>query len=79
MEDDITKCNVCGSDYSDNYFKNEENEEIICLECLLEAFCSTSTTTHYYFEDGDYLGSDDDIDEVIEKICDYTDFKEIKE
>lgn len=73
------KCKVCGSDYSDNYFKSKENEEIVCLECLLETFCSTSTTTHYYFEDGDYLGSDDEIDEVVEKICDYTDFEEIKE
>lgn len=71
------KCERCESDYADNYFKNKYTNEIICLDCLLED-CEHSTTTHYSL-DGNYLGSDDDIQEVIESICDYTSFEEIEE
>ena len=77
MSEEI-ECNVCGNKYADNYFKNKENGEIICEDCFLEAFCTTSTTTHYHSQDGDYLGSDDDLDEVIENLCDNTDFEEVK-
>lgn len=78
MGNNEIECNVCGNKYADSYFKNKENNEIICEDCLLDAFCTTSTTTHYFFQDGDYLGSDEDLDEVIENLCDNTDFKEIK-
>ena len=71
------KCERCESDYADSYFKDEYTNEIICLDCLLDG-CDHSTITHYSL-DGIYLGSDDDIQEVIESICDYTNFEEVEE
>ena len=54
------KCNICG-DCANYIF----NDRYYCLDCLLNKFnCESSTTTHYFL-DGEYLGSDDDIDKVI--------------
>lgn len=72
------KCNLCGSDYADEYFKDKYTDEIVCIDCILSD-CSQSTTTHYTTTDGDYLGSDDDMEEVADSIETYTSFKRIKE
>lgn len=71
------KCDRCESDYAEEYFKDKYTNEVVCLDCLLDG-CETSTTTHYII-DGTYLGSDDDINEVIENICDYTSFEKVEE
>lgn len=73
------KCEICGSDYAENYYKDKYTEEIICEDCLLGIDgITTSTTTHYSLE-GIYLGSDDDSQEVVDNICDYTSFEKIEE
>lgn len=73
------QCKICGSDYSDNYYKNKYDDDIICEECLLEIDgISTHTVTHYNL-DGEYMGSDDDMQELVESICDYADYEKIDE
>lgn len=54
-------CQRCDSTDADYNFKGE----YVCSECLLKEFeVEESTTTHYYLQ-GEYIGSDDDMDEVI--------------
>lgn len=72
------KCDLCGSDYADEYFKDKYTDEIVCIDCILSD-CIQSTTTHYTTTDGDYLGSDDDMEEVADAIETYTSFKRIRE
>ena len=73
------KCNICGSDYADNYFKDEYSDEIICEECLLEIDGITTSTETHYLLDGQYMGSDFNNSELLENICDNTTYKKIKE
>ena len=73
------KCNICGSDYADNYFKDEYSDEIICEECLLEIDGITTSTETHYLLDGQYIGSDFNNSELLENICDNTTYKKIKE
>lgn len=73
------KCNICGSDYADNYFKDEYSDEIICEECLLEIDGITTSTETHYLLDGQYMGSDFNNSELLENICDNTAYKKIKE
>lgn len=73
------KCNICGSDYADNYFKDEYSDEIICEECLLEIDGITTSTETHYLLDGQYMGSDFNDSELLENICDNTTYKKIEE
>ena len=73
------KCNICGSDYADNYFKDEYSDEIICEECLLEIDGITTSTETHYLLDGQYMASDFNNSELLENICDNTAYKKIKE
>ena len=73
------KCKICGSDYSEHYYKNKYDDEIICEECLLEIDGITTSTTTHYFLDSEYMGTDEDMNELVEKICDYSSYIEIKE
>lgn len=73
------ECHRCGSDYADEYFKDEYSDEVICNDCLLEIDGITSNTITSYYLDGEYLGNDSDYDELIETICDNTFYKPIKE
>lgn len=73
------KCNICGSNYADNYFKDEYSDEIICEECLLEIDGITTSTETHYLLDGQYIGSDFNNSELLENICDNTTYKKIKE
>lgn len=72
------KCDRCESNYADEYFKDKYTDEIVCLDCILSD-CIESTTTHYTTIDGNYLGSDDDMEEVANSIESYTSFKRIEE
>lgn len=73
------KCERCGSDYAESYYKDKYSDEIICEECLLELDGITTSTETYYFLDGEYIGSDCNYSELIENICESTDYEEIKE
>jgi hypothetical protein len=74
------KCERCGNDYSDSYYRDEYSDEIICEECLLEIDGITTSSITYYYLDGEYIGDDSEsIQDVIDCICDNTSYKEIKE
>ena len=70
------KCNRCGSDYSESYYKDKYSDEIICEECLLELDGITTEEETHYFLDGYYLGTDNNYSELIENICENTDYEE---
>ena len=54
-------CVKCDDDISEYKFKGE----YVCTNCLLKEFeVEESTITHYYVR-GEYIGSDEDMDEVI--------------
>lgn len=72
------ECNICGSDYADDYFKDKYTGEIVCINCILSD-CETRSITHYTTTDGDYLGSSDDMEEVAESISNYTSYERIEE
>lgn len=71
------KCKICGSDYAENYFKSKYSDEIICEECLLEIDGMTTNTETHYFLDGEYMGSDNEKSELIENICESTEYEKI--
>ena len=61
------------------YFKNKETGEIICEQCLLGLDKVDTDTQTLYYLDGEYIGDDNEIDEVEEQICDYLGYEQIKE
>lgn len=72
------KCEICGTEFSDNFYKQNETGEIICEECLLESDMITTDTITNYYLDGEYIGNNSDsIEDVIETICDTYDYSEI--
>ena len=71
------KCKICGSDSAENYFKSKYSDEIICEECLLEIDGMTTNTETHYFLDGEYMGSDNEKIELIENICESTEYEKI--
>lgn len=73
------KCERCGSDYAESYYKDKYSDEIICEECLLELDGITTNKETHYFLDGYYLGTDNNYSELIENICENTDYEEIEE
>lgn len=57
------KCS-CRNELAEYKYK----DEYVCKECLLDMLgVETYTVTHYTLDD-EYLGSDDDIDEVIKNL-----------
>lgn len=75
------ECDKCGNDYEENYYKYDN--KIFCFECLIEELENSKQlnvvkTKHYYNEDWGELGTDDDIAEVIQNICEEYDIEEIK-
>lgn len=80
MNDIEKKCSRCESDYSDKYFKSKYSNEIICQECLLELDgIEKSVAITNYFLNGEYLGNDEDTDELVESICNNTGYEEVKD
>lgn len=63
-------CHKCNS----GNVQYEYNGELYCEKCLLQTFNVTEYTTTYYQLDGEYLGSEDDMDEVISNISDDINF-----
>lgn len=76
--DEIKICEICSTELSDGFYKNEETGEIICEECLLESDMVTTETITNYYLDGEYIGNDvDSIENVIDVLCDTYDYKKI--
>lgn len=76
--DEIKICEICGTELSDGFYKNEEAGKIICEECLLESDMVTTETITNYYLDGEYIGNNvDSIEEVIDVLCDTYDYKKI--
>lgn len=73
------KCSKCGSNYGEYYYKDKNSNEIICEDCLLEIDEVTTSKVTSYFLYGEFIGDDEDIEEVIENICDNFDYEEVKE
>ncbi len=72
------KCEICGTEFFDNFYKQNETGKIICEECLLESDMITTDTITNYYLDGEYIGNNSDsIEDVIETICDTYDYSEI--
>lgn len=71
-------CEICGTDLSDGFYKEEETGKIICEECLLESdMVTTDTITNYYLE-GEYIGNNvDSIEDVIDALCDTYNYSKI--
>ena len=73
------KCEICGNEYDgDNYYKNEDTDEIICEDCLLESDGITTSTATSYYVDGEYIGNDLEFDELINNVCCIFGYKEVK-
>lgn len=67
---EISFCNEHNPNCIDCGFKAEYsfNEKHYCTDCLLNEFeVEQSTVTHYY-HGGEYIGSDDDMNEVINNL-----------
>lgn len=78
----MKKCCECGSDYEDEFYKYDE--EIYCFDCLVkrleeEEEINVIHTIHYYNSDWGELGTDDDIDEVIQNLCERYDVERIED
>ncbi len=65
-EDYDSICQECGSDRAEYLFKRKH----YCSSCLLKEFeVEEATITHYYL-DGECLGTDDDMGEVMANLDD---------
>jgi hypothetical protein len=56
-----------------NKAEYKSDNEYYCMDCLIDSFALEKSTETHYVLDGTYLGSDEDMDEVIEgiKSCGY--------
>ena len=75
-------CYKCGSDYEEEYYKYDN--KTYCFDCLIEELENSGQmnvvkTTYYYNDDWGELGTDDDINEVIQNICEEFDVKEVRQ
>lgn len=83
------KCYKCDSDYEEEFYKYDG--KIYCFDCLTEELenegnLNIISVTHYYNGDWGNLGTNDEIDEVVQNICEEyeieridNDFKEDKQ
>ena len=75
------QCSCCNSDYEEEYYKYDN--EIYCFECLTEKLenegrLNIVKITHYYNDDWGELGTDDNMSEAIQNICENYDVEEIR-
>ena len=64
-------CDDCGNEFATVNYENE----VLCTECFLETLrekneFETFVTEHYVL-DGEYLGSEDNIDEVLNQLLEF--------
>lgn len=72
QEKEETRCYKCGSDYEEEYYKYQD--KIYCFNCLEEELEENEDmhivkTKRYFNEDWGELGTEDEIEEVIQNIC----------
>lgn len=75
------ECCKCKSTYEEEYYKYQN--DIYCFDCLEEKLKDDKEiyvveTKHYYNCDGGGLGTDDEIEEVIQNICEENDIERIQ-
>lgn len=58
------QCEECEEDEAEYEYKGQK----LCSGCLIKTFELQEATTTHYYRDGEWLGSDDDFDEVIENL-----------
>lgn len=73
------KCERCGSDYAESYYKNKYSDEIICEECLLESDCMSHDTVTSYYLEGEYMGDSNDYEKLLDEVAYALDYEEIEE
>ena len=74
------ECCECKSTYEEEYYKYQN--DIYCFDCLEEKLKDDKEiyvveTKHYYNCDWGRLGTDDEIEEVIQNICEENDIERI--
>lgn len=74
-------CCKCNSDYEEKFYKY--NNEIYCFDCLTEELekngeLNIVKITHYYNDDWGKLGTDDEISEVIQNLCEEYDIEVVE-
>lgn len=70
------ECKKCGSDYSENYYKTKKGK-VICEECLLYLDEIQHDLITYYSINGEYIGTDEDIEDTIYNICEELEIEKI--
>ena len=81
MNKEEIRCCKCDSDYEENYYKYQD--DIFCFDCLTEQLENENklkivNTIHYYNDDWGNLGTNDEISEVIQNICEEYEVEEIE-
>lgn len=56
------ECEICGNDPA----RWDYNGDYYCFDCLIRKLGVEECTTVEYYKDGEYLGSDEDINEVVD-------------
>ena len=79
--DEMNTCCKCKSDYEEEYYKY--NNDLYCFDCLTEELESENRlqivkTTHYYDDDWGELGTDDEINEVVQNLCENYDIEVVE-
>ena len=74
-------CNQCGDSLDQMLYEYED--ELLCWDCLKQELVEKGEiiiSTREIYQNGEleYIGTSDDIDEVIKSVCDYCDVKEVK-
>ena len=80
MEDKEIKCSCCDSNYEEEYFKYDN--QLYCFGCLEDKLkedkeIQVVEVKHYYNVDGGELGTDEEIEEVIQELCEQNDIERI--
>ena len=83
MANEVKKCCLCDEELCDVEDLFEYNDSLFCFDCLeikLEkaAGIKTELTTRYYNKDYEFLGDDDDLEDLYKTICNRYDIKRIK-
>lgn len=81
MNKEEKRCSCCDSDYEEEYYKYDD--EIYCFDCLIEQLekegnMHINCVTHYYDADWGTLGTSDDINEVVQNICEHYNIEEVE-
>lgn len=72
QEKEEIRCYKCDSDYEEEYYKYQD--KIYCFNCLEKELEENEDmhivkTKRYFYEDWGELGTDDEMEEVIQNIC----------